>query len=175
MSRFSCGDKDLDDFFHQDALPYAYELLGKTYVVALSDAPKRAVAMLTLANASIRSDLMPAASRNKLQRPIPNAKRTMRYPAVLIGRLGVSASSRGRHIGSRLIELIKYLVRQDAYLTACRFLVVDAYNDERTIHFYAQNGFRMLYADEQLERKAAHISFEEQLKTRMMYFDLLRH
>lgn len=28
---FSCGDADLDDFFHNDAERYAEELMGKTY------------------------------------------------------------------------------------------------------------------------------------------------
>ena len=31
LESFSCGDKDLDDFFHQDAFLYAEQLLGKTY------------------------------------------------------------------------------------------------------------------------------------------------
>ena len=30
LETFSCGDKDLDDFFHQDAFLYVEQLLGKT-------------------------------------------------------------------------------------------------------------------------------------------------
>ena len=34
---FSCGDTDLDDFFHNDAERYAAELMGKTYRLRLSE------------------------------------------------------------------------------------------------------------------------------------------
>lgn len=82
VSHFSCGDQDLDDFFQRDALPYVRQLLGKTYVLTTRGGAPQVVAMVTLANASIRSDLVPSSSRNKLQRSIPNAKRTRMYPAV---------------------------------------------------------------------------------------------
>ncbi len=36
-SDFSCGDDDLDDFFHNHALLYAKERLGKTYVFVNND------------------------------------------------------------------------------------------------------------------------------------------
>jgi len=35
--RFSCGDKDLDDFFFQDAAKYERQLLGKTYCFRLDN------------------------------------------------------------------------------------------------------------------------------------------
>lgn len=31
LDTFSCGDKDLDDFFHREACLYDGQLLGKTY------------------------------------------------------------------------------------------------------------------------------------------------
>ncbi len=34
---FSCGDDDLDDFFHNHALLYSKEHLGKTYVLVDSN------------------------------------------------------------------------------------------------------------------------------------------
>jgi len=35
MLKFSCGDKDLDDFFLRDAIKYEQQLLGKTYLFRL--------------------------------------------------------------------------------------------------------------------------------------------
>jgi hypothetical protein len=34
MTEFDCGNDDLNDFFHNDALNYSNELLGKTYCYA---------------------------------------------------------------------------------------------------------------------------------------------
>lgn len=174
VSHFSCGDQDLDDFFRCEAISYARQLLGKTYVLATRGETPQIVAMITLANASIRSDLMPPSSRNKIQRSIPNAKRTRMYPAVLVGRLGVALAFRGRHVGGYLLDLMKFLLAKDDYLTGCRFLVVDAYNTARTLGFYAKNGFKLLYADERVERETHHVPEGERLHTRLMYYDLFQ-
>lgn len=174
VSDFSCGDQDLDEFFQRDALAYAHYLLGKTYVLAKRGEPPQVLAMITLANASIRSDLMPSSSRNKLQRSIPNVKRTRMYPAVLVGRLGVASAFRGKHVGSYLLNLLKLLLTREDYLTGCRFIVVDAYNTEPTLAFYAQNGFKLLYTDEEIERQTNQISPQERLHTRLMYCDLFQ-
>lgn len=90
VSSFTCGDDDLDDFFHNEAKLYSEQLLGK------------------------------------------------------------------------------------AYLTGCRFLVVDAYNEESVLSFYSKNGFKPLYATEDLERAAFHIADGEKLHSRMFYFDLMQ-
>lgn len=174
VSGFTCGDADLDEFFRRDALAYAHHLFGKTYVLTTRSEKPQVVAMVTLANASIRSDLMPSSSRNKIQRSIPNAKRTRMYPAVLVGRLGVAAAFRGKHVGSYLLNLMKLLLTKEDYLTGCRFLVVDAYNAEPTLVFYERNGFKLLYPNEDVERQTNHISPEERLHTRLMYYDLFQ-
>ena len=56
--------------------------------------------------------------------------------------------------------------------TGCRFIVVDAYNNEKTLHFYEKNGFKPLYKTEQEERDFLELSSEELLETRFMFFDL---
>lgn len=174
VSSFSCGDADLDDFFHNEAKLYTEQLLGKTYAFVMNENPNDIVCMFTLANDSIKSALIPNASRNKLQRNIPNTKRTRSYPAGLIGRLGVSISYKGKEIGSQLLDYLKYIFTRQVYLTGCRFLVVDAYNEEHVLAFYAKNGFKPLYATEELEREAFHIGREEKLHSRMLYFDLMQ-
>lgn len=63
---------------------------------------------LYIGNDSIKAALIPNASRNKIQRKIPNSKRTRSYPAVLIGRLGVAKNFQGTNdgIGSQAIDYI---------------------------------------------------------------------
>ncbi|MDE6649899.1 MAG: GNAT family N-acetyltransferase [Muribaculaceae bacterium] len=171
---FSCDDSDLDEFFYKDAFLYENELLGKTYAwISISD-PSKILGLVTLANDSVKAQFITNSARNRLQRSITNAKRGMNYPAVLIGRLGVSSEYRGRgyNIGSQIIDFLKGWFRSFDNKTGCRFMVVDAYNNEKTLHFYEKNGFKPLYKTEHEERSFLELSDDEPLKTRFMYFDL---
>lgn len=58
--------------------------------------------------------------------------------------------------------------------TGYRFIVVDAYNNERTIKFYKKNGFKLLYITELEEREFLELNEDEPLETRFMFFDLKR-
>lgn len=171
---FSCGNVDLDDFFHNDALPYCEQLLGKTYVMVLADNPGKVVCAFTLSNDSVKMALVPSNKiKNRLQRPIPNQKRMRSYPAVLIGRLGVAKEFQGLNIGGQLLLYIMMWFLNRDNKTGCRFLVVDAYNTPAVLKFYERNGFRYFYDTEEQERKAFHIPQDETLHQRLMIFDLI--
>lgn len=172
---FSCGNKDLDEFFATDAFYYDRELLGRTYAWLSIEEPSLIIALVTLANDSVKAKDMVSTARNRVQRSIVNTKRGMNYPAVLIGRLGVATEFRGKglNIGSQVIGFIKDWFRIDNK-TGCRFIVVDAYNNPKTLHFYEKNGFKTLYRTEQEERSFLNLRPEEPLETRFMFFDLKR-
>lgn len=58
--------------------------------------------------------------------------------------------------------------------TGCRFIIVDALNNDSTINFYKKNGFQFLIEDERLEAKYVGIGMNRlPLHTRLMFFDLL--
>lgn len=95
-----------------------------------------------------------------------------RYPAILIGRIGVSSQYRRMGVGSQVLTYIKKWFLHPMSKCACRYLIVDAVNDEDVMTYYEANGFRLLYRDEQAERTAFSISGDEPLRTRMMYCDL---
>ena len=128
LDTFSCGDKDLDDFFHREACLYDGQLLGKTYFFATERSGKdEIVCAFTLANDSIKAALIPNASRNRIQRKIPNSKRTRSYPAVLIGRLGVAKDFQSTHdgIGSQAIDyIISWFLLPDNRLVAVSLLLM---------------------------------------------------
>lgn len=98
----------------------------------------------------------------------------MNYPAVLIGRLGISSEYRGKglNIGSQILDFLKGWFRSFDNKTGCRFIAVDAYNNKKTLHFYEKNGFKPLYKNEQEERSFLELAPEEPLETRFMFFDL---
>ena len=174
LSPIDCGECDLNDFFANDAILYARQLLGKTYVWVTSHEPKRVVAAFTVSNDSIKSKLLTKATLNKINRPIDNHKRGRTYPAVLIGRFGVDKAFQGgqRHIGMQVMDFIKLWFTSKDNKTGCRFLLVDAYNSDAVLNFYKRCGFKFLYHTEIEEKDFYGIHKEETLRTRMMYFDL---
>lgn len=175
---FSCGEgkveTELNEFFAYDSFLYKDELLGKTYCWVTREAPYRIVGLFTISNDSIKTTHLARSSTNRLNRGIVNAKRGRSYPAVLIGRLGVSRDFQGggRFVGTQILDILKDWFTDENNKTGCRFLVVDAHNHPRTLHFYEQNGFRFLHKSEDEEREYYHIATSEPVHTRLMYFDL---
>ena len=76
------------------------------------------------------------------------------------------------NVGSQLMQFIKDWFRHEDNKTGCRFLVVDAYNDSRTLRFYERNNFRFLHGDEAEECTYYNIPDDDKIATRLMYFDL---
>lgn len=64
--------------------------------------------------------------------------------------------------------------REREVKTGCRFVVVDAYNVSKPLHFYTKNDFQCLYATEHEEKAAFNIPESEKLNSRMMCFDLMQ-
>ena len=57
-SPFSCGNKDLDEFFSVDFLDYRKQLMGKTYAFVEVANPTEIVCAFTVSNASIFTNCM---------------------------------------------------------------------------------------------------------------------
>lgn len=171
---FCCGDSDLDEFFAHDVFLYESELLSKAYCWILRDKPQEIVAIATFSFDGIKTNTLDKPSRNSLQRKIPYKKQHRSYPAVLIGRLGVSKNYQGKGfgIGSQLMDALKYWFVDENNKAACRYMLVDAYNTESTLHYYTKNGFKPLFKSEDAEKHSFGIPDDEALKSRIYYFDL---
>ena len=176
---FSCGnterDQDLDDFFHNHAMLYAEERLGKTYCFVSNEAEyTEIVAFFTVSNDSVKTSFIPKGARNRVQRKIPGQKHHRTYPAVLLGRLGVNRKYQGTgfFIGQQVLNYVKSWFIEEDNKTGCRFLVVDAYNNERVLKFYERNKFKYLYSTEEEEMNELHV-YDEEMYTRLMFLDLI--
>ncbi|MCM1067998.1 MAG: GNAT family N-acetyltransferase [Muribaculaceae bacterium] len=171
---FCCGDKDLDEFFKYDVFLYEEELLSKAFCWISTDNPREIVAIATLSFDGIKANTLDNSSRNALQRKIPYKKHHRSYPAVLIGRLGVNSKFQGQglSIGTQLMDVLKHSFVDENNKAACRYMLVDAYNVESTLHYYFKNGFKPLYKSEESEKQSFGIPNEEELKSRILYFDL---
>jgi GNAT superfamily N-acetyltransferase len=95
------------------------------------------------------------------------------YPAVLIGRLGVSTKFKKQGIGTELLDFIKLWFIDENNKTGCRFIVVDAYNDECVLNFYKKNGFVFMFSTEEQEKNYLKVKTDYKLHTRFLYFDLV--
>ena len=170
---FSCGDKDLDEFFLCDAAKYELQLLGKSYCFCLDSDNSVIVCAFSLSNSSIDARNLPNNRKKKLTENVPHEKSLSSYPATLIGRLGVDKEFGGMGVGSELIKYIKHRMLLSSYLTACRYLTVDAYNNVPVLKFYETNGFKTLFSSDKQEKEYINLPQEKELKTRLMYFDLI--
>lgn len=169
---FTCGHKDLDSFFKNDAINFASQLMGKTHCFTLDDDPTVIVAAFTISNDSIKNDL-PNNRKRKILKHIPREKIFRSYPAVLIGRLGVHKDYQGTTVSSELMDFIKAWFIDPDNKTGCRFLVVDSYNEPRALKYYGNNGFEPIFSSEEQEKEYLRIDKEKDLKTRLMQYDLI--
>ena len=168
---FSCGYDDLDEYFMEDSPLWADQMYGKTYCFVLKEDPQTIVCAFSLSNETIRVDLLPNAQKKRFLKEIPKDKRIRRYPAVLIGRLGVDLQFSNQGIGTELMQILKFWFVEPDNKAAVRYLAVDALNNTRTLNYYEKNGFTYLFKDEEQEAVSARLTMP--LKTRYMFFDLI--
>lgn len=178
---FSCGDDDLDDFFNNEAVLYREKLMGKTYCLIEVLTPEetnqlgkeyRIIVAFTVANDSLRIYDLPNNRRKKLIES--THKHLKRYPAVLIGRLGVNKDYCGKGYGSEILDYVKNWFSEPENKTGCRFVIVDALNSPRVLKFYSENKFRFLFSTDTQELAYEKVNANQKKpNTRLMYFDLL--
>ena len=157
IQSFDCGDNDLNDYILNDALHYAQKLLAVTYLITKND---KIVAFFSVSNDKIGIKDMETNSQwyKHFMNNMPKGKRYYSYPAVKIGRLGVSNEFQNQRIGTIILNYIKYLFVTDNR-TGCMYITVDAYR--QSLSFYEKNEFKYLNKT------------DDGGNTRLMYFPLI--
>ena len=174
ITNFDCGDSELNDFFNHNALLFQNERLGQTFYYCLKGT-KKVICAFSLSADSLKAALLPGSRFKKVKELIPREKSLQSYPALLIGRLGVSVEFSGKGIGSQLMDGIKmYCDSQFTHLV--RFLMVDAYNIVPVLSYYQKNKFSFLFSSElqEIENLKKKVSDDEILHSRQMFFDMKR-
>jgi GNAT superfamily N-acetyltransferase len=146
---FDCGDKDLTDFFHTDAIPHQREMISITYFF-YDELMKSAIAFFTVLNDAVRTD--------PFKTELPPGKEYSFYPAVKIGRFGVDKKYQHEGIGSQMMEFIKRLFIYESK-SGCRFLTVDAYNKPEILNFYLKCNFTF-YTEKDKNRQTRTMKFD---------------
>lgn len=172
---FSCAkDKDIEDFFCGEYKDFAAQLFGKSYGFFSDDETPRLVAAFTVSNSMLPVDTFPKNIRNRINRSVPNAKRRVQHPAVLVGQLAVFDGFHGLGIGDEVLDFVKAWFIAPDNKTGCRYLIVDAVNHPKVLDFYLRNGFKFIF--EHIEAEIAYMKLDldpEYKHTRLMYFDLI--
>ena len=172
---FSCKhDKDIEDFFKSEFEDYDCQLLGKSYGFVKTKPSLELVAAFTVANSMLPVVNFPKSIKNRINRQIPNPKRNSQYPAVLVGQLAVFDAFAGKHIGDEVLSMIKSWFIDPLNKTGCRYVIVDAVNNDKVIGFYQRNGFKFIF--DKIEDEIAYMKLDleaEYKRTRLMYFDLI--
>jgi GNAT superfamily N-acetyltransferase len=162
---FDCNDDELNNFLFEDAINYTKALLAVTYLL---EKDGELVGYFSVLNDCIRHKDIPGKTPSKselrrLLRKVPFKKRTHKsHPAVKVGRFAICKSYQRTGVGSTLMDYIKGLFIENNK-TGCRFITIDAYNNERALGFYEKNGFEFLTAN------------DAKNENRLMYFDLIRY
>lgn len=155
---FDCGDSDLNEFLISDSKKYLNELLAVTYVI---ENDLDTIAFFSLLNDKITIDDSDSKSqwRKLIRDKLPYGKRFSSYPAMKIGRLGVSEKYQGEGWGAMILDYVKELFISNNR-TGCRYITIDAYRE--ALSFYKKNEFTYLTKS------------DLGADTRLMYFDLMR-
>ena len=164
IRHFSCGEADLDDFFRNDVALNTEKMVGRTYAF-VREKDGVIVSIFTIATDSINVSVLLNNRRRKIKEMVEKPLR--RYPGILIGRLGVNKDLEGLGYGTAIMEYIK-LWLMDSVPVGFRFLIVDAYNNPKTLHFYEKNQFYYVFSTEQQEIESSGIAT---CPTRLMIYD----
>lgn len=145
MSAFSCGVKELDNFFnheieecvkHRYLAPYCAALISGEIIAAftlMNDA-------LVIKSHDEKLDFIEDMKWETDEKIADFFNRQTSYPAINIGHLGTSLEFQGLGVGSSIIDLVVDTFRRDRR-SGCQFITVDALNNSRTTGFYTRNLF----------------------------------
>lgn len=145
MSAFSCGVKELDNFFHYEVK----ECVARKYLAAYCafTEARGIIAAFTLMNDSLmigdKNEQVDFFDDIRLETDsdiVDFFKRQSSYPAINIGHLGTSVKYQSNGIGMAIIEFVACAFSQ-YHKAGCQFITVDALNNERAIRFYQNNLF----------------------------------
>jgi len=130
---FSCGEPELDRFFHHYAGQNQFKLhLAVTYVAT---AEGRILGFATVAGSSVERYRLPPA---RLRRHLPDYP----LPVLRLARLGVDTQAQGLGIGRALLAHVLGLALEQRDEVGCIGVVADA--KPNAVAFYERHGFRPL-------------------------------
>ncbi|MFN8511862.1 MAG: GNAT family N-acetyltransferase [Chloroflexia bacterium] len=129
---FSCGEPDMDRWFHETAPQHNSRGLAVVQVL-VEDATGIVVGFYSLGNYAVRGDQLPKIGGKKMP---PN----MQVPMHLLGRLGVHVDYKRQGLGELLVNHALRAAKAQTAVSASMGVVVDALNPG-LVPWYQRLGF----------------------------------
>lgn len=130
VSRFDCGDADLNDFIKNDAFIYQEKKLATTTLFFYGDT---LIGFFSAAADSLKLNL------NEKEDHDIHAKKMEEVPSIKIARLATDKNYQNQGIGSNILKWSMGYILECSNLIAVRFITVDAYPHK--VDFYQKKGF----------------------------------
>ena len=151
LSSFSCRDKDVEKFLHEDAIPYEKSKKARTYLLIRTEPPPYICGYFSVALTCVeikKLDSLSKSQRKKLCGLLDSRNPLAGY---LIGQLGRnseidSLSLPGVDILEQAVGIIKIAQKR----VAGRFALIECAPESGLLKFYENNGFHILSQDDYL-------------------------
>ncbi len=128
VQSFSCDEKDVNDFFHNNSVFNNKNLLSKVYILE-NLTTKEIIGYFALGTYRLQ-----LGSQEKYG--IEN------IPAILLGRIGIDSAYQGQDLGKKY--LIKYAVgicSEVLQYIGCRLLIDEVKKGDKIFDYFIKNGF----------------------------------
>lgn len=142
---FSCGNNELDVFFHEEIFICAKHHYISAYC-AKNKQNNELIAIFTLANDSVvidnvdKDDFIFESCIKISDEYISTFEKQTSFPAINIGHLGVRINLQSLGVGEQIIDFVLYTFA-NFQMSGCQFITIDSLNNPRTNNFYMRNGF----------------------------------
>ena len=151
LSKFDCGDKDINEFLRHDALIYQEQKLATTTIFTFHD---ELIGFFSTAADSIKLKLEEKEGHHIQNKPIHE------FPAIKISRLGRDIKYKDQKVGVAILKWAIGYILKCSEMTAVRFVTIDAYPHK--VNWYGQFGF-VRNLDDRYTKKDHHVSMRYNL------------
>ncbi len=151
LSKFDCGDEDLNDFIKNDAFVYQEKKLTTTILFFYEE---NLIAFLSIAADSLKLNFNEKESYNLHQ------KRLEDVPSIKFARLAVDKNYQKQGVGTNILKWGIGYALDCSERVAIRFITVDAYPHK--IDFYLKYHF-LVNQNRHYTKKSNHISMRYDL------------
>ncbi|MCL2115738.1 MAG: GNAT family N-acetyltransferase [Methanobrevibacter sp.] len=144
MTSFDCEHDDLNEFLKEDSIKQKEWMLNSTYLASYND---EIIGFFTLSTDKIKIKDLEDQYKEKFKNKV-NYKE---FPALKIGRLGVSSSYKSKGIGT---YLFKWIISKSINLSkeiGFRFITVDTYVS--SYKFYKKNYCKDSFSNDKLKKE----------------------
>ena len=151
LSKFDCGDEDINEFLRKDALVYQDKKISTTTLFVYNE---EVIGFFSSAAGSIKLNLEEKQHHAIQEKPIKE------FPAIKIARIGRDMNYTGQNIGSTILKWAIGYILECSNMTAVRFVTVDSYPAK--VKWYEEFGF-VRNLDERYVKKEHHASMRYDL------------